>query len=84
MRVRNRRGTVSISMTAQDIISTAVNVVQNRLDEVERDSEDSSIDGLRYVRNDAVKPMLRQVYELLMDANRRAVEQRQAKGARQR
>src|SRR5439155_24388999 len=68
-----RRGILSVKMTGQEIITMAVNTIQNRLHEVERDSTDSSFDGLRYAHNQAMQAMLRQVYELLLDTNRTAV-----------
>jgi len=67
-----RRGTVCVKITAQEVITMAVNTIQNRLDEGEQDSP-GPFDGLRYAQNEATKAMLRQVYELLLDTNRKAV-----------
>jgi len=63
-------------MTAQEFISMAVNAVQNRLDEVERSSESSTIDGLQNARNEGMKEMLHEVYQQLLDTNRKAVAAR--------
>ena len=45
-------------MTAQEHISRAVNTVQNRSDEVERSSEETPLDGVKYAHNEAMKAML--------------------------
>ena len=50
----------------------AVNTVQNRLEEVEQGSPPSSFDSLRYAHNGATKAMLGQVYDLVLDTNRKA------------
>ncbi len=70
-----RRGIVWVQMTAQEMITMAVNNVQNCMDEAEPEGEDLR-DGLSYARNETKKAMLREVYELLLDANRRAVSRR--------
>jgi len=49
-----RRGAVSMKMTAQELISQAVNTAQNRLDEVEQSGEETPLDGVRYGYNEAV------------------------------
>ena len=64
-------------MTAQELISRAVNTVQNRSDEVERSSEETPLDGVKYVHNEAIKAMLREVYGYIIEANRLAVLRRQ-------
>ena len=60
-------------MTAQELISRAVNTVQNRSDEVERSSEETPLDGVKYVHNEAIKAMLREVYGFIAEGNRLAV-----------
>ncbi|MDO8611963.1 MAG: hypothetical protein Q7R32_03965 [Dehalococcoidia bacterium] len=70
MRVRKRRGTVSVQMTADDILSLAVNVVQNGWpqDECHMDAEGSSINW-----PDAA---LHEIYEALLTSNRLAAAKR--------
>ena len=50
-----------------------MNTVQNRSDEVERNSEEAPLDGVQYVHNEAIKAMLREVYGYVVEANRLAV-----------
>jgi len=67
MRVRKRRGEASFTMTAQDILSLAVNVAQN----------DWPPDTLEYggTKNlDALRAMLDELFEQILEANRRAAE----------
>ena len=64
-------------MTAQELISRAVNTVQNRSDEVERSGEETPLDDVRYMHNEAMKAMLREVYGYIIEANRLAVLRRQ-------
>ena len=68
-------------MTAQELISRAVNTVQNRSDEVERSSEETPLDGVKYVHNEAIKAMLREVYGFIAEGNRLAVLRRQGPSA---
>ena len=76
-----RRGAISIKMTAQELISRAVNTVQNGLDEVERSGEETPLDGVRYGHNEAVTAMLREVHGYIVEANRLAVLRRQGRTA---
>lgn len=61
-----RRGEVSVEMTAQDVLSLAVNFAQNKwpLDES---------------HSTAMRVMLDEIYEQVLEANRLAVEKRLAK-----
>jgi len=68
-------------MTAQELISRAVNTVQNRSDEVERNSEEAPLDGVQYVHNEAIKAMLREVYGYIAEGNRLAALRRQGRTA---
>ena len=64
-----RRGEASVEMTAQDILSLAVNVAQN----------DWPLDtlGCGATKNlDAMRVMLHELFEQILEANRRAVEKR--------
>ena len=72
-----RRSAISIKMTAQELISRAVNTVQNRSDEVERSGEETPLEGVRYAHNEAMKAMLSEVYGYIIEANRLAVLRRQ-------
>ena len=64
-----RRGEVSVEMTAQDVLSLAVNFAQNKwpLDES---------------HSTAMRVMLDEIYEQILEANRLAVEKRLAKWGR--
>jgi hypothetical protein len=67
-----RHGEVSFEMTAQDILSLAVNVAQN----------DWTLDalGCGATKNEGVvRVMLDEVYGQVLEANRRAVARRMAK-----
>ena len=75
------RGAISIKMTAQELISRAVNTVQNRSDEVERSGEETPLDGVPYGHNEAMTAMLREVYGYIIEANRLAVLRRQGRTA---
>jgi hypothetical protein len=75
MRVRKRCGTVSVEMTAQDILSLAVNVAQN----------DWPLDTLgcgATTNLNALRVMLDELFEQILEANRLAVEKRLTKRAR--
>ena len=64
-----RRGEASVEMTAQDILSLAVNVAQN----------DWPLDtlGCGATKNlDALRVMLDELFEQILDANRLAAEKR--------
>jgi len=64
-----RRGEASVEMTAQDILSLAVNVAQN----------DWPLDtlGCGATKNlDALRVMLEELFEQILEANRRAVARR--------
>jgi len=64
-KVIHNRGTVSVQMTAQDIISLAVNVVQNG----------QSLDDLGYASADdsvALRQMLAEVYDHILATNSEA------------
>lgn len=64
-----RRGEVSAEMTAQDILSLAVNVAQNKwpLDVV----------GCGAIKNlDAMRVMLDELFSQILEANRRAASKR--------
>ncbi len=70
-----RHGEVSVEMTAQDILSLAVNVAQN----------DWTLDalGCGATKNEGVvRAMLDEVYGQVLEANRRAVARRMAKRGR--
>ena len=54
-----------------------MNTVQNRSDEVERSSEETPLDGVKYAHNEAMKAMLSEVYGYIIEANRLAVLRRQ-------
>ena len=63
------RGEASVEMTAQDILSLAVNVAQN----------DRPLDtpGCGATKNlDALRVMLDELFEQILEANRRAAEKR--------
>ncbi len=64
-----RRGEVSVEMTAQDVLSLAVNFAQNKwpLDES---------------HSTAMHVMLDEIYEQILEANRLAVKKRLAKRGR--
>ena len=64
-----RGGQVSLQMTAQDILSLAVNVAQNQWPLGECDST-------------AMRVMLDELYDQILEANRRAVEKRLTKRGR--
>jgi len=76
MRVRERRGTVSVQMTASDVLTLAVNVCQNRWPQAEChiDAEGSSINV-----PDAV---LHEIYEALLTSNRLAAAKRTGRARR--
>jgi len=64
-----RRGEVSVEMTAQDILSLAVNVAQNGWPpDTLGCGATNSIDALRV--------MLDELFEQILEANRRATEKR--------
>lgn len=70
-----RRGEASVEMTAQDILFLAVNVAQN----------DWPLDmlGCGATRNpDALRVMLDELFDQILEANRRAAEKRLTKRAR--
>lgn len=70
-----RRGEASVEMTAHDILSLAVNVAQN----------DWPLDtlGCGATKNlDALRVMLDELFEQILEANRRAAEKRRTKRAR--
>ena len=67
--VSRRRGEASVEMTAQDILSLAVNVAQN----------DWPLDTLGFgaTKNlDALRVLLDELFEQILEANRRAVARR--------
>lgn len=59
-----QHGETSLEMTAQDIISLAVNVAQ----------DDWSLDGCD---STAMREMLGEIYQQILESNRRAVSKRQ-------
>ncbi len=70
-----RHGDVSVEMTAQDILSLAVNVAQNKW----------PLEALGHhwmIPNAATQRMLEQIYEQILEANRLAVEKRLANQGR--
>ncbi len=74
MRVRKRCGTVSVQMTADDILSVAVNVAQN--DWPLGTPECGARKNL-----DALRMMLDELFEQILEANRRAAEKRRRRWA---
>ncbi len=73
-----RRGQVSVRLTASDILSLAVNCRQNRWG-----YPDWLVDILGCDSTGAVDAMLDEIYEQVLEANRKAVERRLAKRVRQ-
>ena len=72
-KVIHNRGTVSVQMTAQDIISLAVNVVQNG----------RSLDDLGYGSAEdplTLRQMLAEVYDHILTTNRQAASRLPHKG----
>lgn len=70
-----RRGTVSVKVTVDDLVAAAINLVQNGW----------PLEALGYdwiKPNAAMRRMLEQIYEQVLEANRRAVEKRVEKGIR--
>ena len=70
-----RRGEASVEMTAQDVLALTVNVAQNHW----------SLDtlGCGATKNlDALRVMLDELFEQILEANRRAAEKRLTKRAR--
>ena len=75
MGVRKRHGTVSMQMAASDILSLAVNVANGwSLDDLGFGSAENTA---------ALQMMLAEVYEIVLQANRAAVEKRLEKRIRQ-
>ena len=68
-KVSSRLGRVSVQMTAQDIISLAVNVAQNGWSEDERVVESA-------VNAPALQEMLAEVYDCILKTNRLAASRR--------
>ncbi len=68
-KVIHKRGTVSVQMTAQDIISLAVNVVQNGQSVDERVVESAE-------NAPTLQEMLAEVYDCILKTNRLAASRR--------